>query len=115
MRLRWLGFTIAGAATGLAGGLYAFSKGSIDPTLLAIPQSVDFLAMLLMGGIQHVAGALVGAGALHTLKVFALPLTDMWRMLLGLTIIAIVLAWPQGIAGGVARALRRFGLLSMPT
>ena len=115
VRLRWLGFTIAGAATGLAGGLYAFSKGSIDPTLLAIPQSVDFLAMLLIGGIQHVAGALVGASALHTLKVLVLPLTDMWRMLLGLTIIAIVLAWPQGIAGGVARALRRFGPLSMPT
>ena len=34
-RLRWFAFTIAGAAAGLAGGLYAFSKGSIDPTLLA--------------------------------------------------------------------------------
>ena len=48
---RWLGFTIAGAAAGLAGGLYAFSKGSIDPTLLGIPLSVDFLAMILLGGM----------------------------------------------------------------
>ena len=102
-KLRWLAFTLAGAATGLAGGLYAFSKGSIDPTLLAIPQSVDFLAMLLIGGIQHIGGALVGAAALHSLKVVALPLTDMWRMLLGLMIIAIVLLSPQGIAHGVSR------------
>ncbi len=102
-RLRWLAFSLAGAAAGLAGGLYAFSKGSIDPTLLAIPQSVDFLAMLLIGGIQKVGGALAGASVLHTLKVIALPLTDLWRMLLGLMIIAIVLVWPEGIVGGLAR------------
>ena len=34
---RWLAFTVAGAAAGMAGGLFAFSKGSIDPTLIAIP------------------------------------------------------------------------------
>jgi branched-chain amino acid transport system permease protein len=108
-RLRWLAFIVAGGAAGLAGGLYAFSKGSIDPTLLAIPQSVDFLAMLLMGGIQHVIGALVGAAALHTLKDMTLPLTDMWRALLGGLIIAIVLVSPQGIAGGVKAVLAKRG------
>jgi branched-chain amino acid transport system permease protein len=108
VHLRWLAFTLAGAAAGLAGGLYAFSKGSIDPTLLAIPQSVDFLAMLLMGGIQQIAGALFGSAALHSLKVIALPLTDMWRMLLGLMIIAIVLLTPQGLVGGGLRLMRRF-------
>ncbi len=106
--LRRLAFVVAGAAAGLAGGLYAFSKGSIDPTLLAIPQSVDFLAMLLMGGLQHVAGALVGAAALHVLRDFVLPLTDMWRMLLGALIIGIVLVAPQGIVGGVLRWAPRF-------
>ncbi len=106
-RLRLLAFMIAGAATALAGGLYAFSKGSIDPTLLAIPQSVDFLAMLLIGGIQQIGGALAGAAALHLLRVWALPLGDMWRMVLGLTIIAIVLVSPQGIVGGVAQLVQR--------
>ncbi len=108
-RLRWLAFIVAGAAAGLAGGLYAFSKGSIDPTLLAIPQSVDFLAMLLMGGIQQITGALVGAAALHTLKDLTLPLTDMWRALLGGLIIAIVLVSPQGIVGGMKAMLAKRG------
>ncbi|MFM7778246.1 MAG: ABC transporter permease subunit, partial [Alphaproteobacteria bacterium] len=63
---RWLGFTIAGAAAGLAGGLYAFSKGSIDPTLLGIPLSVDFLAMILLGGMQTVMGPVLGAAAFHS-------------------------------------------------
>jgi len=99
---RWLAFTVAGAAAGLAGGLFAFSKGSIDPTLIAIPMSIDFLVMILAGGLQTVAGPLVGAAFFHSLKDFFLPLTDYWRLFVGLAIIAIVLAFPRGIVGGLA-------------
>jgi branched-chain amino acid transport system permease protein len=104
---RWLAFTMAGAAAGLAGGLFAFSKGSIDPTLISIPMSVDFLVMVLVGGIQTVMGPLVGAAAFHSIKDFVMPLTFYWRLLLGLSIIAIVLVFPRGIVGGIddARAL----------
>jgi branched-chain amino acid transport system permease protein len=99
---RWLAFTLAGAAAGLAGGLYAFSKGSIDPTLLAIPLSVDFLAMILLGGIQTVMGAVAGAAAFHTIKDIFMPLTDFWRFLLGASIIALVLIFPRGLGGAFA-------------
>jgi branched-chain amino acid transport system permease protein len=92
---RWLGFTIAGAAAGLAGGLYAFSKGSIDPTLLGIPLSVDFLAMILLGGMQTVMGPVLGAAAFHSIKDVFMPLTDHWRFLLGASIIALVLIFPH--------------------
>ena len=103
-RHRWLGFTLAGAAAGLAGGLYAFSKGSIDPTLLSIPLSVDFLSMILLGGIQSVFGAVAGAAAFHTVKDVLMPLTDYWRLLLGASIIAMVLLFPRGLAGLRRRA-----------
>jgi branched-chain amino acid transport system permease protein len=102
---RWLGFTLAGAAAGLAGGLYAFSKGSIDPTVLGIPMSVDFLAMILLGGIQTVMGSVAGAAAFHAIKDFVMPLTDHWRFLLGAAIIALVLIFPRGL-GGAWGALR---------
>jgi branched-chain amino acid transport system permease protein len=108
-RLRLAAFTIAGGAAGLAGALYAFSKGSIDPTLLSIPMSVDFLAMLLTGGIQSVWGALVGSAVFHTIKDIALPLTQYWRAVMGVAIIAIVLAFPHGIAGAAERLVARRG------
>jgi branched-chain amino acid transport system permease protein len=98
---RWLAFTLAGAAAGLAGGLYAFSKGSIDPSLISIPTSVDFLVMTLLGGVQTVIGPLVGAAAFDAIRDLLMPLTDFWRMLLGLSIIAIVLVFPRGIVGGL--------------
>jgi branched-chain amino acid transport system permease protein len=104
---RWLAFIIAGAAAGLAGGLYAFSKGSIDPTLLAIPLSVDFLAMILLGGIQTVMGAVAGAAAFHAIKDVFMPLTDYWRFLLGASIIALVLIFPRGLGGAYATLRRR--------
>ena len=106
-RLRLAAFTIAGGAAGLGGALYAFSKGSIDPTLLSIPMSVDFLAMLLTGGIQAVSGAILGSVVFHSIKDFALPLTQYWRAAMGVAIIAIVLLFPNGIAGGLERLLAR--------
>jgi len=98
-RHRWLAFILSGAAAGLAGGIYAFSRGSVDPTLLGIPTSVDALTMLLIGGIQTVTGPLVGAGVLHVLRDQIMPLTSLWRLVLGLSIIAIVLVFPQGLVG----------------
>jgi branched-chain amino acid transport system permease protein len=106
---RWLAFTLAGAAAGLAGGLYAFSKGSIDPTMISIPMSVDFLAMNLMGGIRTVLGPLVGAGAFHSLRDVFMPLTDYWRLLLGIAIIALVLLFPQGLVGAAEGLAGRRG------
>jgi branched-chain amino acid transport system permease protein len=100
---RWLAFVVSGAAAGMAGGIYAFSRGSVDPSLLGIPTSVDALTMLLLGGIQTVTGPLVGAGVLHALRDQIMPLTSLWRLLLGLSIIAMVLIFPRGLVGTVQR------------
>jgi branched-chain amino acid transport system permease protein len=99
---RWLAFILAGAAAGLAGGLYAFSRGSVDPSLLGIPTSVDALTMVLLGGIGTIAGPLVGAGVLQALRDQIMPLTPYWRLLLGLAIIAMVLIFPRGLVGSAA-------------
>jgi len=98
---RWLAFTLAGTGAGLAGGIYVFLKGSIDPSVLGIPTSVDALAMLLLGGIQTVIGPLVGAAVLHALRDQIMPLTEFWRMMLGLSIIALVLIFPRGLVGSI--------------
>jgi len=57
--IQWLAFTLAGAFAGLAGALYAFSKGSISPDVLGVGRSVDALVMVLLGGLQTLAGPLV--------------------------------------------------------
>ena len=100
--VRWLGFALAGAAAGLAGGLYAFLKGSVFPNVMSIPVSVDGLVMVLLGGVQSLVGPLVGAAALTGLRIQIASETDFWRVILGAVIIVLVLAFPRGLAG-VAR------------
>ncbi len=100
-RLRLAGFAIAGAAAGLAGGMAAFSKGSVFPTFAAISRSVDGLLMVLLGGVQSMAGPVVGAVAYTGLFDLLLLATDLWRLVLGAAIIALVLVFPRGIAGTV--------------
>lgn len=101
---QWAAFTVAGACAGLAGGLYVYSKGSIFPDAMAIPQSVDVLVMVLLGGIQTLSGPLLGA-AVFTWLHDELSRLEYWRLLLGLTLILMVVLFPHGL-GGIARQWR---------
>ena len=60
-RVHWLGFAIAGGVCGIAGGLFAFAKGSISPETIHVGRSIDGLVMVLLGGIQTLTGPIVGA------------------------------------------------------
>jgi branched-chain amino acid transport system permease protein len=96
---QWLAFAIAGSFAGLAGGILAFLKGTIDPTWLAIPQSIEGLVMVLLGGVQTLSGPIVGAAAYHGLEIEFSTLTRYWPLVLGSIIVVLVLAFPQGIVG----------------
>jgi branched-chain amino acid transport system permease protein len=101
-RLQWIAFIVAGTFAGVAGGLYAFSKGSISPdSTMAVARSIDALVMVLLGGVQTLSGPVVGAAGFTWLQDTIARNTDYWRALLGITILVIVLAFPQGIVGGL--------------
>lgn len=106
-RVQWAGFVAASFAAGLAGSLYAFSKGSIAPDVLAVSRSVDGLVMVLLGGLQTLAGPLVGAAAYTWLQDVAARSTEYWHAVLGVAILALVMAFPEGLAGAAARLGRR--------
>ncbi|OZI64159.1 ABC transporter permease [Bordetella genomosp. 1] len=98
-RVQWAAFTLAGLFAGLAGSLYVYSKGSISPDALGVGKSIDGLVMVLLGGIQALAGPVVGAATFGLLQDYALRATEYWRALFGGVILLLVLAFPQGIAG----------------
>jgi branched-chain amino acid transport system permease protein len=55
-RMQWTAFVIAGLFAGLAGALFAFSKGGVAPDAMSVTKSVDALVMVLLGGVQTLAG-----------------------------------------------------------
>ncbi len=97
--VQWAAFVVAALFAGLAGALFAFSKGSISPDSLGISRSIDGLVMVLLGGVQTLAGPLVGAVTFTWLQDSVARGTDYWRALLGAIVLLLVLAFPQGIAG----------------
>ncbi|KAA2215054.1 ABC transporter permease [Teichococcus oryzae] len=102
-RIRWLAFALAAAAAGVAGSLFAYGKGSVFPSSLDIPRSVDALLMVLLGGVQTLSGPVLGAIAYAGLQEQLARLTDLWRLVLGLVILALVLFFPSGLAGALQR------------
>ena len=111
-RVHWLGFAAAGGVCGIAGGLFAFAKGSISPETIHVGRSIDGLVMVLLGGIQTLTGPIVGASVFATLQDTVMRQTEYWRALLGLIILLLVLAFPQGIVGAVSSVWRKAGAKS---
>ncbi|BEV15834.1 ABC transporter permease [Herbaspirillum sp. DW155] len=101
--LQWGGFAIAGLFCGLAGVLFAFSKGSISPEVASVGRSVDGLVMVLLGGVQSLSGPLLGAALFTWLQDLVARETDYWRALLGSVILLLVLLFPGGVAGALVR------------
>ncbi|AWV20601.1 Branched-chain amino acid transport system permease protein livH (plasmid) [Roseomonas mucosa] len=101
--LRIAAIVVAGSACGLAGALFSYGKGSIFPTYITISHSVEALLMVLLGGLQTMAGPIIGAIIYTGLADILVRSTDLWRLVLGAVIVFLVIAFPEGIAGAVRR------------
>jgi len=104
---QWAAFVVAGTFAGLAGALFAFSKGSISPETLSVPRSVDGLVMVLLGGVQTLAGPVWGAALFTWLEDAVSREIAYWRAAIGAVILLLVLAFPHGIAGAFRRWFSR--------
>jgi branched-chain amino acid transport system permease protein len=108
-RVHWIAFAMAGAAAGLAGGLFAFAKGSISPETINVGRSIDAIVMVLLGGLESLSGPIAGAAIFATLQDTVMRQAEYWRALLGAIILVLVLVFPGGIVGALAKAMARRG------
>ena len=99
--LQWTAFVVAGFFAGLAGAVFAFLKGSVFPVYAESPMSVQPLVMVLLGGVGAPSGPLIGAAAYKVLDTVITRYTEYWQVGLGGILIALILAFPRGIAGAL--------------
>ncbi len=96
-------FVISGAIAGLAGFLFAIKDGYVNPEMLGWHLSGSVLIMIILGGLGHLRGALLGAFAFALLQEFFKSeavfgeFARHWHMGLGLTIIISVALLPRGL------------------
>ena len=98
-------FVISGAIAGLAGFLFAVKDGFVNPELLSWYFSGEVLIMIILGGLGHLRGAVLGAFVFALLQEFFKSeaifgdFAKHWHLGLGLCIIASVALLPRGLLG----------------
>jgi branched-chain amino acid transport system permease protein len=99
----WLAWTISCGLTGLAGALYALLNNFVDPRALHYSQSGDLVIMAVLGGMRSFWGPLLGAAIFVVMQDFLSSRTENWMSLVGVFFVLVVLFFPRGILGMVAR------------
>lgn len=96
-RHKLIAFTLAGALAGLAGALLANQSSFVSPALMHWTQSGMLLVMVILGGVGHLYGGLVGAVAFLLIEEVASSHTMHWQFVLGALLLAVVLLAPNGL------------------
>ena len=99
----WIVFTLSCFFMGFAGALYAMVNNFADPRGLHYSQSGDFVMMAVMGGMRSFWGPLLGAAVFVILQDYLSSLTVNWMSFVGMLFVAIVLFFPRGLLGFIAR------------
>ena len=96
-RYKLAAFTIAGAFAGLAGALLANQSSFVGPGMLQWTQSGILLIMVILGGVGHLYGGLLGAAVFLLLEEFLSAYTLHWQLGLGAVLLIVVLVAPNGL------------------
>ena len=113
-------FTIAGVYAGVAGSLYAHYMAHVDPAPFSVWASILMLLIVIIGGVKSTWGGILGAAIYFGLQealTYALgskaPMG--WQNLMfGLIVTLILLVFPAGVTGFLARVHLRLQACDQP-
>ena len=107
-KYKLLAFVISALYAGCAGSLIAhLAPGFLHPNSFTIVEMVTVLLMIVMGGIGHIWGGVIGA----VIVTIVFDLTREWQqyqlIAFGMVVVLTVLYLPRGIGGLIERYLAR--------
>ncbi len=94
-------FTISAAFASVGGSLFAHYMGTITPDTFGIFASIDFVIMVVVGGLGSLWGSLAGAAFVTILPHLLGPLQDYKDILYGLIVVVVLLVLPRGLLAGL--------------
>jgi branched-chain amino acid transport system permease protein len=117
-RYKTIAFALSAFYTGLAGSLYAQAVTFIAPDGFTIFLSIQFLAVIIIGGMGSILGSILGAITLAALPEIFATLPAEWgapMIFYGAALILVIMFMPFGIAGWVNKIRYRLALRHGPT
>jgi branched-chain amino acid transport system permease protein len=106
-RYKTIAFGLSAFYTGVAGGLFAFVVGFLSPDAFDVFMSVDFVVMIIVGGLGSVPGSLLGAAVVTVLHDSLAAFQNYRPLIFGVILVVCMLFMPGGIVGVGARLARR--------
>jgi branched-chain amino acid transport system permease protein len=116
-RTQVLAYVISAACAGLAGSLFAYWVTVTSPSGFTLNLSLALLTAIVIGGLGSLSGAVLGSFILVYLPVWTGGLASSLNLssnvannvplaIYGIVLIVAILAFPRGVAGGVASIIR---------
>jgi branched-chain amino acid transport system permease protein len=113
-RVQVLAFIVSAAAAGLAGGLLAYTSGSVGPESFPLTLSLDLLAATVIGGLGSLSGAAIGAVLVTFMPTWSQDVanhlslssdasSNLPTVVFGAVLVITMLAFPFGIQGVLCR------------
>ncbi len=105
-RLKLTAFTISAGLAGLAGGIYSWSRGFIDPgDMFNVQLSVAVVLFALLGGRRSWVGPLIGAAVVTIVEELLANLVGdrPAQILYGALLVIVILFLPHGLIGNRPR------------
>jgi len=112
-----LAFVVSAFYTGVAGGLFALVVGFLSPDSFDVFLSVDFVAMIIVGGLGSILGSVLGAALITTLNDSLAGFQNYRPLIFGAILITSMLFMPGGIASALRKipSTRRRSMISRAT
>jgi branched-chain amino acid transport system permease protein len=111
VNLTWyktLSFAISAAYAGIAGAIFAQYLRHLEPQAFTVLESITYLAMIVVGGLGTVSGAVIGAVILTLLPQYLSALKQWVPIVYGGAIILMMMIEPTGLYGRWLRTRRYF-------
>ncbi len=103
-----VGYVLSAGLAGLGGVLASITQGLATPEIAYWVRSGEFVFIAILGGAGTVAGAFAGAVVYEGVRSYAAAyFADIWQMVLGAVLLAIILFAPGGLVGLAERLTGR--------
>ncbi len=99
-------FVLSAVFASLAGSLFAHCYAFVSPDSFSIFVSVDFVIMVVVGGMGSVWGTLFGTSLITLLPEWIEALETYKDIIHGLILVLILMFLPQGLVSGITDAVR---------
>lgn len=102
-------FVISAVYASVSGSLLALQNKFITPDVAGFMHSVEMVTMAVLGGVNSVLGAILGATILTLLPQVLTVFAEYEQMALGLIMILVMIFLPSGLLPSILRKVKRAG------